>query len=201
MPMKVCACSGRTRPKSGELRTATSVLVRIVAFVYDTQLTIEQVLSALEEQPKTIARLTNRLGPGQLRHVPANGEWSLNDVLAHLRACADMWGKYMALIAEQDHPTFRAVNPRTWIDSTNYPDLEFEASFRAYRAQRTQLVKFLRSLAKAQWSRSATVTGGGSPRERTVLEYARWLANHERSHLRQIVRLSEAVRDVSHIQG
>jgi hypothetical protein len=159
--------------------------------VYDTQLTIEQVLSALEEQPKTIAKVMRDLPPRRLHSPPANGEWSLNDVLAHLRSCSDMWGKYIALIVEEDHPTFRAVNPRTWIESTNYPELDFTTSFEQFKKQRRKLVQFLGRLRKDEWSRSATVTGGGTPRERTVLEYARRLANHERTHLRQIERLSK----------
>ena len=159
--------------------------------MYDTPLTIEQVLSALEEQPKTIATLTKGVRPDQLQVAPAEDEWSVNDVLAHLRSCADMWGKYIALIVGEDHhPTFRAVNPTTWIKATNYPNLDFAVSFRAYTKQRAQLVEFLRDLPRSAWSRSAMVTGAGRPRERTVLDYARWLANHERTHLKQISRLS-----------
>ncbi len=47
----------------------------------------------------------------------------------------------------------------------------------------------LRPLPKAAWSRCATVTGAGRPRERTVLDYARWLANHERSHVKHSARI------------
>ena len=100
-----------------------------------------------------------------------------------------MWGKYIATILAEDHPTIRAMNPTTWIKSTTYLELEFASSFRAFAKQRAMLLTLLRPLPKAAWSRSATVTGGGAPRERTVLDYARWLANHERSHLKQLERL------------
>ena len=40
-----------------------------------------------------------------------------------------------------------------------------------------------------------TVLGGVvGASERTVLTYARWLANHERSHDRQIARIVDVVR-------
>ena len=159
-------------------------------FVYDTPLTIDQLLTQLADQPKAIAALTEGLPRARLHRSPSRGEWSLNDVLAHLRSCSDMWGKYIATIIDEDRPTIRAMNPTTWIKSTNYPELDFATSFRAYRRQRAQLLTLLRSLPKAGWSRTALVTGAGRPRERTALEYARWLANHERSHLRQITRLS-----------
>jgi hypothetical protein len=51
------------------------------------------------------------------------GEWSVNDILAHLRSCGDdLWGKYMATILAEDHPKIRAMNPTTWIKLTHYPD-------------------------------------------------------------------------------
>jgi hypothetical protein len=157
--------------------------------VYDQPLTIDQVLTRLEEQPESIATLTADLPRARLHRPPRGGEWSVNDVLAHLRSCSDMWGKYIAMIIAEDHPTIRAMNPTTWIKSTNYPELEFAPSFRAFAKQRAELLAFLRPLPKAAWSRSATVTGAGRPRDRTVLEYARWLANHERTHVNQIARI------------
>jgi DinB superfamily len=157
--------------------------------VYDTPLTIEQVLTQLKEQPEAIAAFAAGLPQARLHSPLSEGEWSVNDVLAHLRSCADMWGKYIATIIAEDRPTFRAMNPTTWIKSTNYPELEFAPSFRAFAQQRAELLALLRPLPKAAWSRSATVTGAGRPRDRTVLEYARWLANHERTHLKQIARI------------
>ena len=157
--------------------------------VYDQPLAIDQALTRLEEQPEAIAAVTVGLPRARLHTPPSGREWSVNDVLAHLRSCADMWGKYIAMIIVEDHPTIRAMNPTTWIKSTNYPELEFAPSFRAFRKQRDELLAFLWPLPKAAWSRTATVTGAGRPRERTVLEYARWLANHERTHVKHIARI------------
>jgi hypothetical protein len=162
--------------------------------VYDTKLTIDQVLTQLTEQPKTIAALTADLPRARLHGSLSRGEWSVNDVLAHLRSCADMWGKYIATIIAEDRPTIRAMNPTTWIRSTDYPELEFAPSWRDFTKQRAELLALLRPLPKAGWSRSATVTGSGTPRERTVLDYARWLANHERSHVKHITRIVTSPR-------
>jgi len=157
--------------------------------MYDRPLTIDQVLTQLQDQPEAIAALTAGLPRARLHSPPRRGEWSVNDVLAHLRSCADMWGKYIALIIAEDHPTYRAMNPTTWIKSTNYPELEFAPSLRAFTKQRAELLALLRPLPEAAWSRSATVTGAGRPRERTALEYARWLANHEQSHVKHVARI------------
>jgi hypothetical protein len=157
--------------------------------VYDTKLTIDQILTQLTEQPKAIVALTAGLPRARLHRPASRDEWSVNDVLAHLRSCADMWGKYIAMIIAQDRPTLRAINPTTWIKSTDYPELEFAPSLRAFTKQRAELLRLLRPLPKAGWSRRATVTGAGVPRERSVLDYARWLANHERSHVKHIARI------------
>jgi hypothetical protein len=157
--------------------------------VYDTKLTVDDLVTQLTEQPEAIAALTAGLPRARLHRSPSRDEWSVNDVLAHLRSCSDMWGKYIATILAEDRPTIRAMNPTTWIKSTNYLELEFAPSLRAFRKQRAELLALLRPLPKAGWSRSATVTGAGKPRERTVLDYARWLANHERSHVKQIARI------------
>jgi len=76
-------------------------------------LTIEQVLTLLAETPPRIAALTAGLAPAQLHTAPNHDGWSANDVLAHLRACADVWGNCIVAMIVEDTPTLRAVNPRT----------------------------------------------------------------------------------------
>jgi hypothetical protein len=167
--------------------------------VYDTARTIEQVLTMLAATPSRLADLSEGLPPAQLLAAPAPGEWSARDVLAHLRACADMWGKCIAEILSQDRPTIKAVNPTTWIKQTDYRELEFQPSLQAFTAQRAELLTALKPLAPAAWSRTATVTGAGKPRQRTVHTYAEWLANHERPHIKQIERIVNTVPEQRHL--
>ena len=157
-------------------------------------LTTDQVLVILAETPGRIAAVTADLTPAQLRTAPTPDEWSANEVLAHLRACADMWGDSISRIIAEDKPTIRAINPRAWIVQTDYPDLDFATSFQAFSRQRADLLSILESLPVDGWSRSATVTGAGAPLERTVHMYADRLARHERPHVNQIERVVDAVR-------
>ena len=159
-----------------------------------TSLSVEQVLTLLAQTPQRIAALTDGLAPTQLQAPPGPDEWSANDVLAHLRACADVWGDCIAAIIAEDRPTLRAVNPRTWIRRTDYREQEFRPSLRAFAAQRTELLALLEPLTPEGWARAATVTGAGAVLERTVLSYADWLAHHERPHIKQIARIVAAKR-------
>ena len=160
----------------------------------NASMTSEQALTLLAETPARLAALTADVEPERLRAAPAAGEWSANDVLAHLRACADMWGGAIGTILTADHPTLRAINPRAWIERTDYPDLEFRSSLDTFTARRAELLALLEPLPPEGWSRSATVTGAGKPLRRTVLFYARWLAGHERPHVKQVARIVEAMR-------
>jgi len=151
-------------------------------------LSIEVVLTLLAETQPRIAALTADFDEAQLSTRPAQNAWSANDVLAHLRACADVWGGCIARILDEDKPTIRAVNPRSWIKKTDYLDLPFQPSLRAFTAQRAELLAVLQPLSAQDWSRAATVIGGGRPLELTVTSYAQRLARHEPQHVKQIAR-------------
>jgi hypothetical protein len=162
--------------------------------VPEPALTIEQILTMLAGTPPRIAALTAGLGPAHLRSPPNPDEWSANAVLAHLRACADVWGGCMAAMIAEDAPTLRAVNPRTWIERTDYLEQEFEPSLQAFARQRADLLAVLEPLPAEGWARAATVTGAGKVLERTVFFYAQWLARHERPHVKQIARIASTIR-------
>ena len=151
---------------------------------------IDQILDLLESAPIRIAEATANLSEAQLHTAPGPDEWSANDILAHLRACSDMWGKYIQRILAEDSPTFRAINPRQWIKKTDYLDLNFHPSFESFSAQRADLLSILKPLPQKDWARSATVTGAGKPLILTIHSYGDRLAIHERSHVKEITRLT-----------
>lgn len=159
-----------------------------------TALTLEQILFQLPEIPRRIAALTAGVAPAKLRKPPVPGEWSANEVLAHLRACADVWGNNMVRILREDKPAWVAVNPRSWIEKTDYVDLEFAPSLRAFTKQRAELMAALGPLPRKQWSRVAIVSGGAPTCERTVLYYAERLARHERTHVKQVGRVVQSLQ-------
>ncbi len=158
-------------------------------------LTIDQILTILAQTPPRIAALTAGLAPAQLHTAPNPDEWSANDVLAHLRACNDVWGGNIATILAQDKPTLRGINPRAWIKKTDYLEQEFQPALLAFTTQRADLLAVLEKLSPESWSRTATVIDMiGKPFERTVLTYADGLARHERSHVKQIARIVSTMR-------
>jgi hypothetical protein len=154
-------------------------------------LTVDQVMALLEATAPRIAELTSSLKPAQL-HMPSDGDWSAVDVLAHLRACADVWGGCMTSIMG-GASALRALNPLTWIEKTDYRAQAFAQSLRSFATQRADLLDALRPAPRADWRRTVTVTGAGAPLRRDALFYGRWMAGHERAHVKQIAKMASAL--------
>lgn len=146
---------------------------------------IKQFLDLLVEAPRRIAAATQNIPDARLNLRSAEEPWSVSDILAHLRASADVREKYIQAMLAQDEPVMRYVSPRTYIKKTNYLELPFAESFNTYKKQREELFNCLRSLSLKDWSRSATI----KERPETVFSYTLYLTQHETVHCEQIEEL------------
>ncbi len=149
---------------------------------------IERLLDILRASPSTLEATASEVSAERLRLPPAPGEWSAVEVLAHLRACADVWGGCIERVLHEEVPTIRAVSPRSYVHRTDYSGLAFAESLAAFAAQRASLLRVLGALPPGAWDRSADVRGAGRPLTTTVLSYVERLARHERPHVAQIAR-------------
>jgi hypothetical protein len=154
----------------------------------------EELLSLLPEAPARLAAAIVGADPAFLRRRPAPDEWSPVEILAHMRACDDVWGGCARRILAEDHPTIRALGPRTWIHQTDYATLDFDVSLRAFAVQRASLIDVLTAADADAWLRSATVIGAGGRLERSVYWYAHGIPTHERSHVKVIENLLRRAR-------
>jgi hypothetical protein len=154
---------------------------------------IQTVLSLLSETPKQIARIARGRSQRQLHAKPEPDAWSAQEILAHLRACADVWGGSIERMLTEDHPTIRYVSPRGWIRKTDYLNQDFRDSLRAFADRRAVLVKTLNKLEAKAWSRRATFTATTLGRDATVMSYATRIAEHEVGHLGQLQRTVKAL--------
>jgi hypothetical protein len=148
-------------------------------------LEIETVLKQLAATPRRLAAMSREHDAARMRARPSAEAWSPNEILGHLRVCADVWGKSMQVMLTQEHPTMRYVSPRSRLKKTNYLELDFDASLQAFAQQRKELLKTLKALDPQGWERGATFTAT-TRREQTVLSYAWRMAHHEQVHLEQM---------------
>jgi hypothetical protein len=146
---------------------------------------IEQFRQLLAEAPRRIAAATKELAETRLYLRTEEEPWSVSDILAHLRASADVREKFIHIMLTQDRPTLRYISPRSYIRKTNYLDLAFPESFQAYKKQRNELLNTLKNLSLKDWSCSAII----KDRPETVFSYTLYLTQHERVHCEQIEEL------------
>lgn len=149
---------------------------------------IAHVLTLLSGTPREIARIVEGLSEQQLQRQPHKEAWSAQQIVAHLRACADAYGHWINRMLAEDHPTIRSVSPRGWIRKTDYLQHNFSETLDGFLKQRSGLVAVLTKLTSTEWARGASFTGTVSGRNGTVLSYAARMANHEAGHLDQIRR-------------
>ena len=150
-----------------------------------TQVEIQEYLKLLGETFHRIASMTKQVDEARLQAKPDKDEWSANDVLAHLRFCADVWGGEIDKMLEKNDQKLPYAHPRQWIKKTNYRELPFHESFQAFKEQRRKLLKILKGLAFEDWSRRAIIKG----REHTIFTHVRRMAKHEEVHCEQIEEL------------
>ncbi len=143
---------------------------------------IEKYLTMLEKTPHCISALTARMSRARLGTASNPREWSPAQILAHLRACDDIWTHSIYAMLFGNNPTLALLDERRWAKATRYDSLEFHASFQAFALKRDELVRVLRALPMESWSRTANIGGRGH----SVFSQARRMALHEAEHCDQI---------------
>jgi uncharacterized damage-inducible protein DinB len=146
---------------------------------------IERHLERLRAAPARIAAATEDVGDDRLHRRTAEEPWSVNDVLAHVRAAADVRDRFMRRMAAGERPTLPYESPRSELRKTDYVDRPFAENLASFTAQRAELVGWLETLPPVAWARGARIRD----RLETVATYAGYLADHEALHCEQIEAL------------
>ena len=149
---------------------------------------IEKYLQLLEETTDRIMSVSNGLEDARLQFKPDKKSWSVNDILAHLRSCSDLWTHSIYAMLAEHEPVFSDIDERKWAKVTRYAELPFAESFQSFSLQRENLLRVLKSLPFESWEKSAIIFG----RRHTVFTQARRLAKHENEHCKQIESLLQS---------
>lgn len=158
-------------------------------------LSIDSIFSLLARIPAAFVETTSVLSDSDLRRRAAPDEWSLAEILAHLRVSADVRGdQRIERMLVDVEPTIRTISPRAGPALSAYAESPFWDSFAAFSEQRTRLLARLRALGPEEWSRGAFLTGIRPARYGTVHSEADALVRHEVRHLSQIKRTTELLR-------
>lgn len=153
-----------------------------------TQEQIVFYLESLADTAPRIARFVQGWDEARLQEKSAVGEWSVVQNLAHIRACADVWGYTIYVMLMEDAPVMVHIHPRDWMKMQGYAKQSFQENFEAFVVIRKQLLHQLTALKFEDFARTCTFSNRANTFD--IFMQTERMANHELGHCTQI----EAIR-------
>jgi hypothetical protein len=149
-----------------------------------TEEAIQSYLQSIKETPDRIRRATMHLDETRLATPLAPKEWSAVQILAHLRAGADVWGYSIYAMLTLDTPEMADIHPRAWDKMQAYAQLSFAENLQAFEIERRNLVRVLGKLSFAAWGREGRFIG--KVNVHSIFSQTMRLASHELDHCQQL---------------
>jgi hypothetical protein len=127
--------------------------------------------------------------PGPLlKQRPAQNEWSLTEILCHLRDSElEVNLPRLRMLLELEEPFIPARDTDSWAVARDYQSQDASEALVAFRAARVQTVELLRGL-KEEWKRKARHAIFGPT---DLQEQVKFMTEHDRLHIRQILSTLE----------
>ncbi len=151
------------------------------------------VLKALREAGNSLISELYDFDEESLVWRPAEGEWSLKEIAAHLRDAEELaLAQFNAFVAGSSS-ALPAWDVDLLPQERDYQSEEIARVLASFRGMRRETTYLLWALAEADWQRSAEHPYRGPV---TLGELARELAQHDLEHLWQVRQLKERLREV-----
>jgi hypothetical protein len=146
---------------------------------------IPKYLSVLESTIARLEEISTNKDEGELAKSYAGGEWTINQILAHLCSCQDVWSDSIYAMLAADKPKLYSLHPRKLAATMEYEERSFLDLLSHFKSGRVELLRILRKLPQGSWVREASITG----RQHSVFSQVRRMAIHETDHWEQIERV------------
>jgi len=151
--------------------------------------TPESLIALMLSTPAVISGLLNPLlKPDQaadpaLRRRPVTNEWSLTEILCHLRDTElEINLPRLRMLLELEEPFIPARDTDSWAIKRDYRNQNASQALLAFATARVQTVNLLRGL-KSEWKRKARHAIFGPT---DLEELVKFMAEHDKLHIRQI---------------
>ncbi len=150
------------------------------------------VLKALREAGSSLISELYDVDEESLVWRPAEGEWSLKEIAAHLRDAEELaLAQFNALVAGSSS-ALPAWDVDVLPQERDYQSGEIALVLASFRGLRRETTYLLWALTEADWQRSAEHPYRGPV---TLGELARELSQHDLEHLWQVRQLKERLRE------
>lgn len=180
-----CALEGRNpMSRSGSLEEILPWLERIeVDQPCIDYSSVDTTMATLQSTPAVFAEIARGLQPEAWIHRPAEGEWNLIEILAHLRDVDREvnFGRIRSTM-QGDNPFLPGANTDQWVQERNYTTEEGTAALMGFTQSRSNLLNLLEGLNTDMLQKPARHAIFGPTNLKELLEF---IATHDRTHIRQ----------------
>jgi uncharacterized damage-inducible protein DinB len=150
---------------------------------------VTEILGTLGATADRLVRAVGGLGAATLRRRPAEQEWSVMEVVAHLASVeARLFLPRLVRMRDEDWPRFAAFDPDAWAAERDWREADLTGELERFGRARAEALALLQGLDPGQLDRVGYTPAFGLV---TIHEYATHMAEHDTEHLEQL----EAARD------
>ena len=146
----------------------------------------EELLKALRSNPVTLRALVHDLDAAAMRRRPAENEWSVVEVVAHLADTEERALQRVRRMLDKENPAIEAFDQAALAIERRYHDMDLGEQLARFEALRAEHLTLLASLDEAGWRRPGVHQEQGAM---TVQLYEAHMTGEDADHLAQIARL------------
>jgi hypothetical protein len=150
-----------------------------------------EILDTLFTAPASLEAEIRDATPAMLAARPAEGEWSVGELVAHIIETDLLFaGRVRAVIAQNDALVDGQVMPWLLHIGKGYELLSAGNLVARFRDSRAASLALIQDLTPRDWARRANMRGSVA----TLLDFGTWIANHDIGHLQQVRRIVRTLR-------
>ena len=132
----------------------------------------------IAETPMRLKMILDGLSTAEIETRPAEGKWSVREIVAHLADCEIVWGWRLRQVLGEEHAVIQPFEQDAW--AKVYQAYSLEAAWECFKALRAWNVAFVGALTKEDREKRYTHPERGEERLGTIVEI---MAGHDLHHL------------------
>lgn len=137
----------------------------------------------LRRTPEQVSEMIEGVGEEELSREVVEGEWSVRDLLTHLRDAQGVLDFRVNLLVEEENPTIESKAVFEWATDDSARPATSREIFDTYRSSRRQTLEVLERIPLSEWWREGKHQEFGVV---SIKQQASYFATHELTHLPQI---------------
>jgi hypothetical protein len=143
-------------------------------------------LNSLKQTPDKVKRLIEGFGEQDLNREVFEGEWSIRNILSHLRDAQGVLLYRLTLLLEEENPVIESKAVFEWAKDESDRPQSATTIFKTYEDSREKTLEVLEGIPLVDWWRKGRHQEFG---EVSVWQQTSYFATHELTHLPQIQSL------------